>query len=82
MPRFFFDTREDDRFTEDEMGLDLPNISEVRIHAAAGLVDLARELLPGSGGRLCITVRDQDARSVMEALMVVEIKMLALEGNT
>ncbi len=76
MPLYFFDTRDNDRFWEDPVGLELPHIEAVKIEAARGLADLAREVIPGSIRRdLTIEVRDERG-PVLKASMHFEAVIL------
>ena len=76
MPRFFFDTRDNDLVLEDEVGLDYPDLEAVKVEAARALAELARDVIPGSLKReLAIEVRDElgpvlKARLTFEALIV------------
>jgi hypothetical protein len=77
MPRYFFDTRDDDKFFEDEDGCELPDIEAAKLEAAASLAELARDVIPGSVKRtLIVQVRDEyqpllEARLTFEALLLV-----------
>jgi hypothetical protein len=72
MPVYYFDTRDNDHFIEDDEGLDLPDIDAAKVAAASSLAELARDVLPGSLKRqLAVEVRD-DNGSVMTALMTFE----------
>jgi Domain of unknown function (DUF6894) len=60
MPQYFFDTRDGPELLRDEEGLELDGIQQARDEAARGLLDLARDLIPGSESReLAIEVRDR-----------------------
>ena len=41
MSRYFFDTRDGSDFIEDDLGLKVPNLEQVKIVAAKSLADLA-----------------------------------------
>jgi hypothetical protein len=45
---YFFDTRDNDTFFEDDEGLEYPDIEAVKVEAARALAELARDVLPGS----------------------------------
>jgi hypothetical protein len=73
---YFFDTRDNDDFIEDDEGLDLPDIDAAKVAAAASLAELARDVLPGSFKRdLAVEVRDNSG-SVLKALMKFEAVIL------
>lgn len=76
MPLYFFDTRDDDRFIEDDIGLEFPDLEAVKIEASRALAELARDVLPGSLRReLAVEVRDE-AGPVLKALMRFEATIL------
>ncbi len=59
VPHYFFDTRDDKTFIEDDVGLDLPNLEEAKVQAARSLAELARDVLPSSVRRdLAVEVRE------------------------
>jgi hypothetical protein len=78
MALYFFDTRDNDDFIEDDDGVELPDLEAVKHQAALSLTELAREVLPGSIKRnLAVEVRDQrqpvlTAKLVFEAIIHVE----------
>jgi len=56
---YFFDTRDNGTFIEDDIGIDLANLDAVKTLAALSLAELARDVLPGSIKRvLSVEVRD------------------------
>ena len=57
--RYFFDTRDNGTFIEDDVGLDFADLNSVKTQAAVSLAELARDVLPGSIKRvLSVEVRD------------------------
>ena len=79
MPLYFFDSRDNDDFIEDELGIEYPNLEAVKVEAARALAELARDVLPGSLKRvLKIEVRDSDG-PVLEAVMTFEAVVLKPE---
>jgi hypothetical protein len=76
MALYFFDTRDNDNFVEDDEGLEYPNLDLVKAHAAKTLAEIARDVIPGSIRRhLSIEVRD--ARGpVLIAMMMFEAILL------
>jgi hypothetical protein len=58
---YFFDTRDDDQFIEDDEGVELADIAAVKRVAATALVELARDVVPGAMQRnLSVEVRDDN----------------------
>jgi hypothetical protein len=76
VPFCFFDTRDNDLFMEDDVGLELPDLEAVKVEAAKALAELARDVIPGSLKReLAVEVRDElgpilVARMTFEALVL------------
>ena len=76
MPRFFFDTRDNDQFIEDDIGLDLPDLGAVKVEASRSLAELASDVLPGSLRReLAVEVRDE-RQAVLRAVLTFEAVVL------
>jgi hypothetical protein len=81
MALYFFDTRDNEDFIEDDVGLELPNLDAVKHQAALSLAELARDVLPGSTQRnLAVEVRDE-RRAVMSGKLVFEAIML-VDGSS
>jgi hypothetical protein len=60
MPRYFFDTRDDDTFIEDDVGVELADLEAAKEVAATSLAELALDVLPTSLRReLVVEVRDK-----------------------
>lgn len=60
MPHYFFDTRDDDTFICDDVGLELPDVQAATKVAARSLAELALEVLPSANARcLGVDVRDE-----------------------
>lgn len=77
MPLYFFDTRDEDAFIEDDVGLELPNLESAKIQASVSLAELARDVLPGTERRtLVVEVRDE-RQQVLKAKMIFEEIVLA-----
>ena len=76
MPLYFFDTRDNDSFIGDDVGLDYPDLAAVKIEAGRSLAELARDVIPGSLKReLAVEVRDRfgpvlTARMSFEAVVL------------
>lgn len=76
MPRYFFDTRDNDTFIPDDVGVELSDLDAVKIVAARALAELALDVLPGSLRRM-LTVEVRDKRGpVLKALMQFEALVL------
>jgi hypothetical protein len=73
VPRYYFDSRDGDRFVQDDVGLEFPNIETARDQATAAPADLARDVLPGSLRReLAIEVRDEAREPLLRTILVFE----------
>lgn len=76
MPLYFFDTRDNDDFIEDDEGLEYPDLEAVKVAAAKALAELARDVIPGSLKRkLSVEVRDA-LGPVLVAVMTFEAVIL------
>jgi hypothetical protein len=77
MALYFFDTRDNDRLVEDDVGLDFPDLETVKEQAAVSLAEMARDVLPGSVKRvLSVEVRDESqlvlcATLTFEAIVLI-----------
>ncbi len=76
MALYFFDTRDNDTFIEDDVGLELDGLEAVKTQAALSLAELARDVLPGSLKRaLTVEVRDE-RQAVLRAILTFEAIIL------
>ncbi|HET9395624.1 MAG TPA: hypothetical protein VFO36_06170 [Nitrospiraceae bacterium] len=76
MALYFFDTRDNDDFLEDDVGLELSDLEAVKVEAARALAELARDVIPGSLKRnLAVEVRDE-LGPILKALMSFEAIIL------
>ena len=74
--RYFFDSRDNGDFVEDEVGGEYPDLLAVKVEAARALAEVARDVIPGSVKReLAIEVRDR-LGPVLKALMSFEAIIL------
>ena len=81
MALYFFDTRDNDDFIEDDVGVELPDLDGVKHQARLALAELARDVLPGNIKRnLAVEVRDE-RQAVMSARLVFEAIILVREGG-
>ena len=87
MALFFFDTRDNHDFIQDDVGLELPDLEAVKSQAAASLAELAKDVLPSSLKRvLAVEVRDEKQpvlRAVLtfEAIILVAARKLGGSGS-
>ena len=59
MPRYYFDTRDNESFIPDDDGVEIATLDEVKLTASRAMADFAKDVLPGSVVRvLTIEVRD------------------------
>lgn len=72
VPHYFFDTRDNDLFIEDEVGLELPDLEAVKAQAAVSLAELARDILPGSIRRDLTVVARDERQPVLRATLRFE----------
>jgi hypothetical protein len=76
MARYFFNTRDNEDFIEDDVGLELPDLEAVKHQATLSLAELARDVLPGSDQRtLTVEVRDEH-QSILHAKLRFEAVLL------
>jgi metallophosphoesterase superfamily enzyme len=77
MPRYFFDTRDDQRHVRDDDGLELADLQQVKRMAARSLAELALEVLPASTERcLGVDVRDEQGHPVLTTELVFKARLL------
>lgn len=76
MPRYYFDTFDDDNVVEDDTGLECPDLNAVKEQASLSLTELARDVLRGSlKRRLIVKVHDGQG-PVLEARLTFEAIIL------
>jgi Domain of unknown function (DUF6894) len=81
MIRYFFDSRDNEVFVEDDEGWELPDIEAVKFQAAKALAELAVDVIPGSLARhLSIEVRDAQG-PVLIATMIFAAIILRPAGG-
>lgn len=75
--RYFFDTRDNGTFIEDDVGVELGGIEAAKKMAALSLAELARDVLPGAIKRvLSVEVRDV-TQPVLRDVLTFEAVILA-----
>jgi hypothetical protein len=74
--RYFFDTRDNGTFIEDDVGIDFADLDDVKRQAAVSLAELAHEVLPGSIKR----VLSVEVRNVVQPILkdVLTFEAIAL----
>ena len=76
MARYYFDTRDNGSFIEDDIGIEFGDFEAVKAQAAVSLAELAREVLPGSIERaLSVEVRDSN-RPILKDRLTFEATVL------
>jgi hypothetical protein len=74
---YFFDTRDNGTFIEDDVGLELVGLDAVKTQAALSLAELAHDVLPGSIKRvLSVEVRDA-FQPILKDVLTFEAIVLA-----
>ena len=74
---YFFDTRDNGTFIEDDVGVDCADLAAVKAMAALSLTELARDVLPGSIKRvLSVEVRDA-IQPILQDVLTFEAVALA-----
>jgi hypothetical protein len=75
--RYFFDTRDNGTFIEDDVGTECIDLDAVKALAALSLAELAKEVLPDSIKRvLSVEVRDA-IQPILRDVMTFEAILLA-----
>ena len=77
MARYFFDSRDGDKFVIDDERMEFVTLEEARDEATEALADMAHDAIPGSIRReLAIEVRDGDGEAVLRASLWCEVQTL------
>ena len=80
MKRYFFDIRDGDELSPDEVGVELPDIKAVKAEAARSLADISRTDSFGHPFRhMAIEVRDDDG-PVLEATFHWKLRLIKERG--
>lgn len=75
--RYFFDTRDNGTFIEDDVGVELGDFEAAKELAALSLAELAKDVLPDSIKRvLSVQVRDE-VRPILKDVLTFEAVSLA-----
>lgn len=74
---YFFDTRDNGTFIQDDVGIECDGLDAVKTQAALSLAELAREVLPGSIERvLSVEVRNA-VQPILRDVLTFEAVVLA-----
>jgi hypothetical protein len=77
MPRFYFDTYDDDRAVPDREGIVLSDLEEAKEEAIKALPDMARDGLPDGDYRdFVVNVRDEGGHTVLTARLSLVVECL------
>jgi hypothetical protein len=77
MPRFYFDTYDDDRSVPDSQGIVLSDLEEATEEAIKALPDMARDGLPDGDYRdFVVEVRDEAGHRVFRARLTLVVESL------
>ncbi|MGN6145673.1 MAG: DUF6894 family protein [Mesorhizobium sp.] len=77
MPRYFFDTYDQDELNRDDEGLECNVKAEIQERAIDALPDMAREALPdGPNHDFRVQVRNENDRVVFQATLVLRSEWL------
>lgn len=76
MARYYFDTRDNEKFIPDDTGVEITSFNEVKLAASQAMADFAKDVLPGCVVRtLSIEVRN-DCGPVLRVLLRFEIEQV------
>jgi uncharacterized protein DUF6894 len=79
---YFFDTRDNGTFIEDEIGVECANLAAVKREAAVSLAELARDVLPGSIKRVVsVEVRNAFQPILTDVLTFEALVWLIKDGT-
>jgi hypothetical protein len=59
--KFYFDIRDGGELSEDDAGVELPDINAARLQATIALTDMARDYLPRDGDARSLAIRVRTA---------------------
>jgi len=75
--RYFFDTRDNGTFIQDDVGVECADIDAVKTEAALSLAELARDVLPGSIERILAVEVRNGTRPILKDVLTFEAIVLA-----
>lgn len=74
MPRFYFDSREGQRFIPDDEGVEFPDLDAAEREAATAAAEMGRDRLPRGDTRdITIEVRNEHRQRVLTVRVAMEI---------
>jgi hypothetical protein len=78
VPRFYFDVRDDARFTADEEGMEFPDLNGAEREAAETATSIGRDLLPrGDARNVTVEVRNAHGQRVLTVTVTMQVKRVA-----
>jgi hypothetical protein len=80
--RYFFDTYDDDKVIEDDVGTECRDLAEVKAVAALSLAELARDVHPSSIKRHLAVKVHEGPNPVLESHLIFEAIILKPEPLT
>jgi hypothetical protein len=75
--RYFFDTRDNGTFIQDDVGVECADMDAVKTEAALSLAELARDVLPGSIERILAVEVRNGTRAILKDVLTFEAIVLA-----
>ena len=79
---YFFDTRDNAEFVEDDFGIEFDNLEAVKVEAARALAELARDVIPGLKRILAVEVRDEQGPVLKAVMTFVAVLIRPVERQT
>lgn len=74
MARYYFDTRDNEKFVSDDVGIEVDSFETMKLMASEAMADFAKDVLPRSVVRtLAIEVRD-DHDPVLRVVLRFEVE--------
>lgn len=80
MPRFYFDVREGLAFTQDEEGLEYPNIARAEREACITAAEIGRDALPKGHVRdVTVEVKNEDRQRIVTVRLRMDVDRVTPE---
>ena len=74
MPRYYFDSHDDQDHVADNVGVELADIEAAKLEAARGIADIAKDVLPSTVRRsFSINVRDEQNRILVRTVLLFDV---------
>jgi hypothetical protein len=78
VPRFYFDVREGNSLTRDEVGLEFDTIDAAEVAAAAAAAEIGRDRLPAGDAReVTVEVKDEGGFLLVTATVSLAVRRTA-----